>query len=595
MREREPPTARPGRGAASGDLELDSGASVGGSYEDTAYGRVTGDRLQGTGDRGRRECVEPGCVRLAGGSPASVRVQPASQRRDPGRYETDTWGNVLSGLVAEEGAIYGGGLGYWYDPDLALYYVKARWLDPATGRWLSVDPVESEPRYTYVANQPTTRVDPTGEAAWSAWYEGYIAGPGRRLAAAGEAQIELLGTTALVQALGIWGVDEKTSRPLISQIISFLKRLGGSLLHAVSDFVSKLRGWVAAAGQAVSAGWRSFVAALGKGLEKYRPPRDAGGVALWVLGIVCGIIKSAIARLPIVQVVSMIQAAFQLLSNISILQNLLGLLREIALGPFEQLFSVAKPPPPFQRGLGLADLILGILDFIKGIRRALTRLSRSRVPGQMAPAHAIHDGKPEDLTDPRVLRQVDQAAGDSHIRAEGRKEYNSQAKPRGAVVEAAQAASRGLWSLPWQERGRRIENLLGKNTIDNFPVVDRVSRVDGTYTSIKTIDLDVVSRTTLRDELSEAARHLRKFPPEDGLRWGGVVVEPSDVKRRVLLVAVPTGSMTPEQRDLFRTAIGEARRREHKVRKGADQDRAALVEIDVVEVGNDGQVCKLVP
>lgn len=50
------------------------------------------------------------------------------------RYQTDAWGNVLSGAIADEPAIYGGGLGYWYDPDLALYYVKARWLNPVTGR-----------------------------------------------------------------------------------------------------------------------------------------------------------------------------------------------------------------------------------------------------------------------------------------------------------------------------------------------------------------------------------------------------------------------------------------------------------------------------
>ncbi len=57
---------------------------------------------------------------------------------------------------------YLAGLGYWYDPDLGLEYVRARWLNNETGNWLSVDPVEGEPRYEYVGGQPTVYVDPSG-------------------------------------------------------------------------------------------------------------------------------------------------------------------------------------------------------------------------------------------------------------------------------------------------------------------------------------------------------------------------------------------------------------------------------------------------
>jgi RHS repeat-associated protein len=53
-------------------------------------------------------------------------------------------------------------LGYWQEPDLSLNYVRARWLDPQTGSWLSVDSVPTEPRYRYVSNMPTMRVDPSG-------------------------------------------------------------------------------------------------------------------------------------------------------------------------------------------------------------------------------------------------------------------------------------------------------------------------------------------------------------------------------------------------------------------------------------------------
>ncbi len=50
------------------------------------------------------------------------------------RYRRDVWGNVLSRSAAGNPYIYLGGLGYWYEPDLGLDYVRARWLDPGVGR-----------------------------------------------------------------------------------------------------------------------------------------------------------------------------------------------------------------------------------------------------------------------------------------------------------------------------------------------------------------------------------------------------------------------------------------------------------------------------
>jgi RHS repeat-associated protein len=57
---------------------------------------------------------------------------------------------------------YLGGLGYWNEPELGLHYVRARWLDNANGLWLSVDPVEGEPRYAYAYNSPLAFTDATG-------------------------------------------------------------------------------------------------------------------------------------------------------------------------------------------------------------------------------------------------------------------------------------------------------------------------------------------------------------------------------------------------------------------------------------------------
>jgi len=58
---------------------------------------------------------------------------------------------------------YVGRLGY-YDQGSGPLYVRARWLRPATGSWLSVDPVEGEPRYAYVRPYPVLTVDASGMA-----------------------------------------------------------------------------------------------------------------------------------------------------------------------------------------------------------------------------------------------------------------------------------------------------------------------------------------------------------------------------------------------------------------------------------------------
>ena len=92
----------------------------------------------------------------------TVQALSAADGSEVTRYGTDPWGKVLSGSAAGNAYVYHGGLGYWEDPGAGLSYVRARWLEPETGNWLSVDPVSGEPRYVYARQMPTRLVDPAG-------------------------------------------------------------------------------------------------------------------------------------------------------------------------------------------------------------------------------------------------------------------------------------------------------------------------------------------------------------------------------------------------------------------------------------------------
>ena len=97
----------------------------------------------------------------------SVRQLTDSTGAVTDTYDYDAWGNTVnvSGSTPNV-CFYRGGQ---YDPDLRLYYLRARYFNPLTGRFLTSAPVQGNTRnprslhpYLYVEGDPVRYVDPTG-------------------------------------------------------------------------------------------------------------------------------------------------------------------------------------------------------------------------------------------------------------------------------------------------------------------------------------------------------------------------------------------------------------------------------------------------
>jgi RHS repeat-associated protein len=99
----------------------------------------------------------------------SVRQLTDSNGTPTDEYEYDAYGNSFtkSGTTPNN-YLY---RGEQYDPDLGLYYLRARYYNPATGRFLSRDPEDgyakdpaSLHKYLYAGGDPVNRIDSNGKA-----------------------------------------------------------------------------------------------------------------------------------------------------------------------------------------------------------------------------------------------------------------------------------------------------------------------------------------------------------------------------------------------------------------------------------------------
>jgi RHS repeat-associated protein len=90
-----------------------------------------------------------------------------SYRTPTDTYDYDAFGNKINSTgTTPNSYLY---RGEFSDSDLGLYYLRARWMNPLTGRFLSRDPWDGEVtqpvtlhKYLYVGGDPINWWDPTG-------------------------------------------------------------------------------------------------------------------------------------------------------------------------------------------------------------------------------------------------------------------------------------------------------------------------------------------------------------------------------------------------------------------------------------------------
>jgi RHS repeat-associated protein len=99
----------------------------------------------------------------------SVRMLTSTNGTVTDTYSYDAFGNLLNSTgTTPDHYLY---RGEQYDSDLALYYLRARYYNPTTGRFLSRDPEDGIPtdpktlhKYMYAGGDPVNLADPSGRA-----------------------------------------------------------------------------------------------------------------------------------------------------------------------------------------------------------------------------------------------------------------------------------------------------------------------------------------------------------------------------------------------------------------------------------------------
>lgn len=98
----------------------------------------------------------------------STRLVTDATGTSQATYTFDSYGNPTTGPASITNPFLFGG--QYQDAESGFYYLRARYYDPSTGQFLSLDPLSARTRqpYAYVSNNPLNERDPSGlDCSWS--------------------------------------------------------------------------------------------------------------------------------------------------------------------------------------------------------------------------------------------------------------------------------------------------------------------------------------------------------------------------------------------------------------------------------------------
>jgi len=141
-------------GAATTNYTWDVGTSLPNILKDNTYTYVYGLDLVSATDSGGNQNYY---MHNGNGSVANIMDYAGNEKAS---YYYEAFG--LPTFTFENTSNYWRYTGEQRDSDSALYYLRARYYDPASGRFLSQDPIPTGNLYAYVGNNPVNLADPYG-------------------------------------------------------------------------------------------------------------------------------------------------------------------------------------------------------------------------------------------------------------------------------------------------------------------------------------------------------------------------------------------------------------------------------------------------
>jgi RHS repeat-associated protein len=180
----------------------------------------------------------------------SVRTLTDSTGTVTDTYDYDAWGNTVNTTGSTPNVyLY---RGEQYDPDLRLYYLRARYLNPLSGRFLTRDPGAGRTRvpvtlhkYLYAGGNPINRTDPTGRDMLP-----YVLLVGALAAEAGAAAGEMFAGAAE------WATVEA------AEAASIMADLAVAAFEEAEAAAADAAGLAEAAAADLAAAWSEIVAAV---------------------------------------------------------------------------------------------------------------------------------------------------------------------------------------------------------------------------------------------------------------------------------------------------------------------------------------------